>query len=146
MTNDRFTGQAIAENRRYPRKKMKLLVHYHCVNDDATCAVETLSDNIGFGGLALWGEEKMSVGQLLMMTIYIPPEKNTTNQEQLEMITDDTCTPINVLSRVAWCRDENKQAVTMGAQFLHLIVDDRKKMEAFAENFNLLNNEQRSFN
>ncbi len=138
MSAEDYRGEVVAENRQYPRKKLRLAVHYHCIDDEKACLVETASENISFGGIALRGEKMMITGQLLMVTLFIPSEKMRKQLNDREVCREKDCTPVNALSRVAWCQPGQSGFYGMGLQFLHLVVEDRRKMEDFAQDFQLL--------
>ncbi len=146
MGAEDYRGEVVAENRRFPRKKFKLAVHYHCIDEEKSCLVATASENISFGGIALNGEKKMNIGQLLMVTLFIPSEKIRRHLTDQVVCSEKGCTPVNVLSRVAWCQPVEGTLFSMGLQFLHLVIEDRQKLADFAKEFQLLSADDPNLN
>jgi c-di-GMP-binding flagellar brake protein YcgR len=89
------------------------------------------SGDMSAGGLSLVCNRALDPDQLLLVTLYIPPEKSgVVSKAKIpkgEMAT--------VLSRVAWCQPSpNEEYFRLGIQFLDLAREDRQRLKSFLVN------------
>ncbi len=132
-----YKGQTRAEHRRYPRIQMKLWVHFKCL-DKGTISqdLESLAEDLGAGGMAMRSDRKLQMGQLLMLTLYLPPEGKRESSDTL-IYSEKDSVPISILSRVVWCSAAADQEYLLGVQFLDLDRQDRKSLKAFLVDYDL---------
>jgi c-di-GMP-binding flagellar brake protein YcgR len=132
-----FSAEARAEHRRFPRMSIKLQVRYKRLKQgDISPAAGSMGEDVGAGGMAMRCSQELPAGQLLMLSIYLPPE-NLQTQAGGESVPEQACTPIAVLARVAWTSQKNSGEFLTGVQFLDLNRNHRKLLKAFLVNFHL---------
>ncbi len=134
-----FTGQAGAENRRYPRLKLKLWVHYRPLKQGESAAgpLESLAEDVGARGTAVRSSHAMRIGQLLMVTLYLPPENKRGEADTLPIFAEKDCLPVDILSRVVWCRAKDEHEFLLGIQFLDPDPSHRRRLKDFLVDYNL---------
>lgn len=137
MTPDLHSGETQAERRRYPRVPLKLRLEYQCLEKGkVTPSEKKLAKDLAAGGLAMISENPLSPNQLLMLTLFLPQPEKREAIEQGGTVPAEDSTPVNILSRVAWCA-RREGDFEVGVQFLDMDRDDRKTMKAFLIEYRL---------
>ncbi len=129
-----------SERRNYPRLPLKLRLQYNSIQKgNISSLVETQSEDLGTGGLTMPSKERMKTGQVLMVTLLLPPRRKNKNPgpagspgtlQAKEL-------PVAVLSRVAWCRYLLQKEYQLGVQFLALTFANRQSLKEFFTDNNL---------
>jgi hypothetical protein len=138
-TND-IQAVTQAENRRFPRIRLKLTVHYRKLKQGVLSAPEaTHALDFGAQGMAMRGPQAMRIGQLLLATLLVPPrEKRKTGPEETDLTcSSEECIPIQILSRVAWCQPQGGNNFLLGIKFLDLKPEHQHLFREFLVEFNL---------
>jgi c-di-GMP-binding flagellar brake protein YcgR len=124
-TTTRIHDTPPVERRRYPRFSERLPVHFHCLKSSKHFRLfESVTKDIGAGGLAMVNGQSLEKGQLIMVTVFLPgphavepfPEKNVRTF---------------FLSRVAWEAALPDAGFLQGVEFLDIAEEDRKRWHAF---------------
>jgi c-di-GMP-binding flagellar brake protein YcgR len=132
-----FKGQTQAENRRYPRIHLKLWVHFKCLDKGVSALdLESLAEDLGAGGMAMRSDRDLKPGQLLMLTLYLPPASKRESVETL-IYSEKESLPVAVLSRVVWSAAAADGEFLVGVQFLDLEAKDRRTLKTFLVDYNL---------
>ncbi len=136
--SETFKGEASAEHRRYPRKRLSLQVKYENVIQTVTTGTAgSQSLNVSAGGLAIRSNKKVMNGQMIALTIYLP------SQEQRNIITEETppdiekAIPVNVLAQVAWSNEVSTSDFMIGVQFLEVDLNHKEKLNEFLKDYHL---------
>lgn len=135
-----FTGETRAENRRFPRKKLKLWVHFACLTDcpEDFGRLESLSEDLGAGGIAIRSDHQLSEGQLLTLTLFLPPEDKQTGTEDDLTYAEAECVPIDVQGRVRWCTPRDQMEYLFGVEFNKVKPEHRESLTRFLLNYDLV--------
>ncbi len=132
-----YKGKTYAEHRRFPRMKFKLWVHFKCLErGGSSLSLESLAEDLGAGGMAMRSDHQLKGGQLLMLTLFLPPEDKRVDGEEMLIYSEKECMPVDVLARVAWCEPRAEEFM-LGLQFLDLDQANRTKLKAFLVDYNL---------
>lgn len=130
-------GETQAEHRRYPRLRLKLWVHYQCLERGTVShRLESLAEDLGAGGLAMRSDRALGSGQLVLATLFLPPAELRAGEENTPIVEEKDCVPIPVLCRVVWSAPREDQYMN-GLQFLDLQPQHRKLLKAFLVDFDL---------
>ena len=132
-----FRGEAGAGNRRFPRKRLRLAVQYKRLERNRLpSAVESRLEDLGAGGMAMTSGQRLAPDQLLMITLYLPAAPICAARGE-PLLSDRDCTPVNILSRVAWCAERTPRSWVCGVQFLDCDRTDRTRLKHFLVEFDL---------
>ncbi len=138
MAKEEFRGETGAERRRYPRMPIKLQVSYKCIEKGIISKPEAyLAEDLGAGGVAMRSPRSLDLGQMLMLSLFLPPADDEGKDKDLNIITEEECVTVGILSRVAWCTSFREDGYLVGLQFLDLDRDDRRRLKDFLMNFKL---------
>jgi hypothetical protein len=132
-----YTGQTRAENRRSPRIHLKLWVHFKCLDKGMSpLDLESLAEDLGAGGMAIRSDRDLKPGQLLMLTLYLPPVGKRESEATL-IYSEKESLPVPILSRVVWCTATTDREFLAGIQFLDLESKDRGTLKSFLVDYSL---------
>jgi hypothetical protein len=140
MSREVFRGSTKAENRRYPRMRLKLPVQYKRLKKGEVSGPQaSRAEDLGARGIAMRSDHPMRLGQLLMLTLYLPPEKqrNLVKEGAETALSEKECEPVDVLSRVAWCAPFNEKEYMLGVEFLDPDPQHRSRLKEFLVEFDL---------
>jgi c-di-GMP-binding flagellar brake protein YcgR len=138
MAENVYRSQVGAENRKYPRVKLKLWVKYKRLKKgEVSSPNETLAEDFGTQGIAMRSKTPMRMGQLLMLTLYLPPEPKRSLEAEPAAVPEKDCVPVDILSRVAWCAPRSEDEYMLGVQFLDPDPGHRNRLKSFLVDFNL---------
>lgn len=135
---DFFKGETRAENRRHPRVQMKLWIHYReLTKGELSHPGESLAEDLGTQGMAMRSDHPMRAGQLLRITLFLPPEEKRRGVQDMEVYTEEECLPVDILSRVVWCQETDQHEYILGVQFLDPEPRHRNRLKEFLIDYNL---------
>lgn len=138
MAEEIYRSTIKAENRRYPRVRFKLLVKFKRLKKGEVSQPEAAqAEDLGARGIAMRSAHPMRLGQLLMVTLMIPAENKRDKVSEAEPLLEKECMPVDVLSRVAWCRPYDDKEYMLGVEFLDPDPHHRSRLKAFLVDFNL---------
>jgi len=109
----KYTG---VERRRYPRLRASIVEYYPIENSSAKEI--TFTENLGGGGICFLASEKLQVGTMIFLKIYLPIASQ----------------PILAKGRVVWTKESsfldsrNRQSYDLGVEFIEIDEEDRKKI------------------
>lgn len=133
-----FKGETRAENRRHPRLQLKIWVHYQLLKPgEATRTAESLSEDLGAGGIAIRSHSPVADNQLLLLTLYLPPEDKREGPAETLIYSEDDCLPVEILACAAWSAQKQKQDYMVGVQFLEIKREHRKRLKDFLVDYQL---------
>jgi len=134
-----YRGSVGAENRRYPRVRLKLWVKYKRLRKgEVTGPHESRAEDLGARGLAMRSAYPMKLGQLLMLTLYLPPEnKRPVAGDEVGAFTEAECLPVDILARVVWCAPRDEKEFMLGIQFLDPDPGHRSRLKSLLIEYNL---------
>jgi c-di-GMP-binding flagellar brake protein YcgR len=119
------------ERRRSPRLGLRLWVKFKTiVNGKISEAFENFSDNISAGGLGIRRQQPFSKQQMMMIRLFLPPEKKWEKIKENATYIGDEALEIMARSRVVWCSPVNPNEFRIGLEFLEL---DRYSQERLRE-------------
>ncbi|MEW6516464.1 MAG: PilZ domain-containing protein [candidate division FCPU426 bacterium] len=133
-----FNGETGAERRKFVRRPIKLKVTYRCLERDHVSTVRSdLAEDLGAGGLLLRTHQPLKADQVLMLTLFLPPQDR--RQPAMEHLTcpEEECQRVEILSRVAWSAAAPSNGFLAGVQFLDLEQNHRKWLKEFLVEFQL---------
>lgn len=138
MPEEVFHGETGAERRRYARRPIKLKVTYRCLERDRVSGVRSdLAEDMGAGGLLLRAHQPLKPDQVLMLTLFIPPQERRQAAADNLMCSDEECQQVEILSRVAWSASAPGNGFLAGVQFLDLDQSHRRWLKEFLVEFQL---------
>lgn len=117
------------ERRRFRREPLRLAVKYRALKKNVISKpLSSKSGDMSAGGLSMVSNRPLEPDQLLLVTLHIPTQTETTDTKSKkndgEMAT--------VLSRVAWCKPtSSEEYYRLGIQFLDLAREDRQRLKSF---------------
>jgi len=117
------------ERRQYRREPLHLAVEFRALKKNVISKPQaSKSGDMSAGGLSLVCNRPLEPDQLLLVTLYIPPEKAVA-KPKVKVPAGEMAT---VLSRVAWCRPtSHDDYFQLGIQFLDLAREDRQRLKSF---------------
>lgn len=137
----------IYEKRRFPRETLKVWVHYKTFkNGKISDPLESLTDNISAGGLGLRSDKEINPGQMIMVTLYLPPEESRKEAQDTMIFEESMCVPVSVLSKVAWCQTASDNEYRFGVQFLEMDDYSRSVLKMYLEHYHLYSTDSPVFN
>lgn len=135
---EEFKGQTRAENRRHPRVQLKLWVHYRLMRQGTVSApLESLAEDLGTRGTAIRSDHPERVGQLLVVTLYLPLEQKRKSPAETPVYSEDESLPVEILSRVVWCKQLETREYMLGIEFLDPKPGHRNRLKSFLIDYNL---------
>lgn len=138
MSADTFRGGVESERRRYPRIPIKLEVQFKCVGKGKVYNSHVhWAEDLGAGGLALRSRRLLKVGQMLLVTLFLPPAGGREKRRIQEPVTAKNGVAVSVLSRVAWNSSRPDGSYLLGIQFLDLDRNERKLLKGFLVEYQL---------
>jgi c-di-GMP-binding flagellar brake protein YcgR len=138
MSQEVYRSYIRAENRRYPRIRLKLWVQYKRLKKGEESGMhESLAEDLGARGMAMRSDHPMRLGQLLMLTLFLPPEGRREDADQEPVFDERDCVPVDILSRVAWCKPFNDQEYMLGVEFMDPDPSHRSRLKSFLVDYNL---------
>ncbi len=127
-----------SEKRKFPREDLKLWVHFKTISHGKiSTPLESLSENIGSGGVGLITDQELEPGQMLMLTLYLPPEESRKTVEDTLIFEENMCIPISVLAKVAWCKKVQDDEYRFGVQFVELDDYSRSLLKLYLKHYEL---------
>ncbi|MBN1595535.1 PilZ domain-containing protein [candidate division FCPU426 bacterium] len=134
------TGKAetIVERRKYPRLPLKLAVNY-LISDQASTRSffsQSITRDLGIGGMALVVEEKIETGQMITVQIGLP-EPETAFIWAVSRQPMHISRTVTLTSRVIWRQPYEEKKYIIGVQFLDLELLDAQNLKKFLEDFKL---------
>ena len=134
-----FQGRTQAERRKYPRIPLKMWVHFQCLKegDASPASLESLAEDLGAGGLAMRSDLHLEQGQMLMVTLYLPPAAKRAQPDDTLIYAEGECLTAVVLSRVIWCRPLKDKEFMVGVKFLDLDGESRRSLKDFLKDYQL---------
>lgn len=130
----------IVEARRYPRIPLKMKLKYRILIRGEKARFEVshgLADDLGAKGLAMSSLHPLESGQLLTLTLFLPPEAKRRELVDASVFREEDCDHISVLARVAWSKPRGEGRYAVGVEFLDLEPSDRKVLKRFLVDFEL---------
>lgn len=138
MKEEIYRGIIKAENRRHPRVKLKLTVRYKRLKKgEVTGPHAGQAEDFGARGIAMRSMHPMRLGQLLMLTIYLPAESERRLEKEERQAREENTLPVDILSRVAWCAPYDDKEYMLGVEFLDPDPAHRSRLKAFLIEYNL---------
>jgi c-di-GMP-binding flagellar brake protein YcgR len=131
MDSEPFKGETIAERRRYPRFPLKLPVHFQCTEKK----VNTHSENLSLGGLAVLCDHPLDTGQALNLELFIP--KDAGSLESKIVCPEELCVPAAIDARVVWNTRYGDHQFILGVEFLNLHAPADVHLKKFLANYEL---------
>jgi c-di-GMP-binding flagellar brake protein YcgR len=126
------------EKRKCARREFKLWVHYKVIhNGKISDKLESLTQDLSAGGVGLKADHELQPGQMMMITLYLPPENKRFSLEETLITDEANCLPISILSRIAWCKEEQEKEFRFGAQFIELDEISRELLGKYFEHYQL---------
>ncbi len=134
-----FRGETRAENRRFPRQKLKLWVHFIRLkeNQEKSGKLESLTEDLGAGGIAMRSDHKLENGEVLALTLFLPPEDKRTDPDHDLIYSEEECLPVDIQARVRWCAPREDLEYILGVEFLQVRGEHRERLKTFLVNYNL---------
>ncbi len=120
--------------RRYPRRPLRVWIdcRFHPKGDRSRAyAYQSVAEDLGTTGLSMRINRPLSPGQVITLTLYLPPQPEPTVWGQRPPAFDEDYFPATILSRVMWCQRLDEQNFRVGIQFLHLDPQDRHRFKTF---------------
>ncbi len=133
-------GEMVVEARRYPRIPLKMKIKYRILIHGQKARFEfshSLADDLGAKGLAMSSQYPLESGQLLTLTLFLPPQSKRRELVDASVFKEEECDQISVLARVAWSKPRDKGRHAVGVEFLDLEPSDRKTLKRFLVDFEL---------
>lgn len=114
-----LNNEALTEKRRFPRLATSVDVEYKILKDK-TLSKETVTKNIGAGGICLIAYEKVEVGSLLSLELRLPEGHSA----------------IEAKGRVVWSsyftiEGDRRDRYDLGIEFTQLSESDRQKLSQY---------------
>ncbi len=126
-----FKGEIRSEQRQFPRGQLKLVVYYKFLEaGEVYHALESKSENLGTKGLAMTSDRHLHEGQHLMLTLFLPPEKDPA-RPPVSAVPEDECLPVVVFSRVVWCLPRDNRQYQIGVEFLNVEEKHKNRLKTF---------------
>ncbi len=120
-----------------PRVEVNLPVHYkYLENGRIYHALEGEAANVGAKGLAMRGDRPLLKGQVMLVTLFLPPESRSVDQHNYLQITEQNGLPIIILAEVAWCQSLGER-YTAGLQFLVPDNHHQRRLRNFLDNYHI---------
>jgi c-di-GMP-binding flagellar brake protein YcgR len=136
--SEKYSGKVSVENRRFPRVQFNLGIHYAPVKEgELPKPVECKAEDMGAGGMAMYSEHKLEIGDRLTVNLYIPPVEKYINSSEIPMYNENECVPITLLAKVAWCCADEKNGFRAGIQFLDVDKKNAKQLKHFLVEYEL---------
>ena len=82
MGAEDYTSDAIIEKRKFPRKPLNLIVHFHVISSKPGEEMHESTENISACGLAFRCGQKLEKGQKIMITLYLPPKEKRNDDKK----------------------------------------------------------------
>jgi len=133
-------GEIKAEFRRYPRVPLKVRVSYQFRKKgepEKVVASRSLAEDLGTQGLAMRSHQDMRVGQILTLTMFIPPPARREDLSDARVVPVHECLPVAILARAVWCKRLEEQKYLIGIQFLDIEPQDRHALKSFLVDYRL---------
>lgn len=138
MSEKQGHGETIAERRKYPRFPLKLNVQYQLSGqaDRRSIFSNSISRDLGIGGVAMMVWEQLDTGQMLDIEIGIPEFEQADKWNK-----QDEAVPVKktvlLTSRVVWRWPRTGKRYLIGIQFLDLKQEDALAIKDFLQNYEL---------
>jgi c-di-GMP-binding flagellar brake protein YcgR len=128
------------DRRRFVRLPYTLPVSYKCIKQDHVSPPESrLLEDLGAGGLSMRVDAAQPKGQILMVSLFLPPPGPKLGDQELAALPPEKCKHVEILSRVVWCAPAEQGAFLIGVQFLDLNLNDRIRLKDFLVSYHLDN-------
>ncbi len=119
------------DRRRYPRKPLKLKAYFKFVSRGKVSQIfESRTEDLGAGGVGLMSEIAMPVGEMLMLSLWLP-WRSSNEEEDRGGLGNEDCIQVAVVSRVVWCSPSQEKFYRVGVEFLELDNYSRQQLKAF---------------
>lgn len=133
-----FTAKVKVENRRFPRVRFKLGIHYAEVQKgELPKPLQSLAEDVGVGGMAMYSNKKLTKGQLLTVNIYLPPAEKYINTSEIPVYLKEECEPVTLFARVVWCHQDKKHGFRAGIKFFDVDKKNAKQFKHFLVEYEL---------
>ncbi|MEW6515471.1 MAG: PilZ domain-containing protein [candidate division FCPU426 bacterium] len=130
----------VVESRRYPRIPLRMKLKYRILIRGEKSRFEvshSLADDLGAKGLAMSSQSPLQGGQLLTLTLFLPPESKRRELVDASVFKEDECNLVSILARVAWSKPRGEGRYAVGVEFLDLEPSSRKLLKQFLVDFEL---------
>ncbi|MCD4814504.1 PilZ domain-containing protein [bacterium] len=144
MNESSYNAETIAERRKFVRYQLALKVHYFKSVEQSFSAEksQSISRDLGIGGVAILLEESLKPGQTLKVEIALPNVEDIFSGDQDSLAMSASEKNIALLSEVVWCRQEKDKRYLVGVRFLDLEKEDAKALKFFLEEYSLRDHTQ----
>jgi hypothetical protein len=123
-----------AESRRFPRKRLPLWVEgaFRPKGDPGRWySFQSVAEDLGTAGLSLRLDREVVPGQVLRLSLDLPPHPQLTSLGRPWVSSDLDYQPVNILARVMWCARRDDGRNQAGVEFLQLEPGERHRFKAF---------------
>jgi len=127
-------AETFAERRKYERYSLRLRVSYAAHEEITGPVSESITKDLGLGGIAMIAHEPLAVGQVLRVNLNLPAIADLASDKD-DCISAAAKT-ITLLSRVAWMRPMEGRFL-VGVQFLEMDHRDVAVLKEFLEEYTL---------
>jgi hypothetical protein len=137
MDNPVYQADTLAERRRFPRVALRLPVHYQsgAESGDVSLFNSSITHDLGIGGMAMIATRPLETGDLLNLTLFLPPDAETEPGTSPDH--PDPGSQVNLLSRVIWRQHLTEDQYLLGVQFLDLADQHCERLKTFLRDYRL---------
>ncbi|MBN1595100.1 PilZ domain-containing protein [candidate division FCPU426 bacterium] len=131
-------SEAVVERRKGPRKALNIIVQYQPLEAADAYGSRDFTENISAGGMALRCENKINVGQELLLTLCLPrPEKRAVLKNIL-ICDESESEKVRLKGQVVWNAPIFGGRNIHGVKFKAIALDDVRIFTDFLKEFSLL--------
>ncbi|MBN1548810.1 MAG: PilZ domain-containing protein [Syntrophaceae bacterium] len=138
MNQDTRQAETFVERRKFARYSLRLRVQYSKAKGDKAVRTpqESISRDLGVGGMALVLEEKLEPGQTLSVNIDLPDVQDLITDQNNEAMSAAGKT-VTLLASVVWIKPAPDNQFLAGIRFLDLNHEDAIALKGFLEEYRL---------
>jgi hypothetical protein len=123
-----------SERRRFPRLPINLWIQCSAIRsrDEIGRSFTTVSQDLSPEGVAIWSEEEFKTGQMLLITLLLPPRGAKPDFNTVGYMLHEY-RPVGIIARVAWCAStgNDEKNIKLGIQFLEITMNGHDLLKEF---------------
>jgi c-di-GMP-binding flagellar brake protein YcgR len=133
-----YSADMQAERRKSPRIPLNIAVKYQCLpKDRMTMPTDSLSENLGMGGLAMRVDHKLEPNDRISLVLYLPPADKRDDVQNYASYAKQDCLTVRIEARVAWCQPFAGNKFMLGIEFIQIDPEDMPEFRAFVKDYEL---------
>jgi c-di-GMP-binding flagellar brake protein YcgR len=137
MSENEFTSDTVVEKRKFPRKPLNLIVHFHEISSEPGDEIHESTEDISACGMSLRSKKPLEKGKKVMVTLYLPPKEMRNKDINFLLCPESDCDAIKIYAHVIWNMPMFGGNYIHGIEFISVELKDKKVFDEFLQDYTL---------